>query len=260
MNFQTATKAVELKNLIDNAHLYLPDIGRCLSLELKFRRPHIRDDDEDDDDEDDDEDDGATQETVEGVMATLEKIQDKLAKIYDMQGFRMQRSGFEDGSISVLGQEIQCLKDISLEDIKKWYTLAMDSGFGNVTKQETQHDTEVRSSRELDVTQFTVSQKTLDDIALKWGEEFIPNSYDWVTNPTTLLIWGQKFVPESVRVQPYKIVIYGPGDHFNFHKDTPEEGLCGTFLISLYEDCKPYTAFEIRQGGESYHWSGHLNG
>ena len=41
MTFQTAAKALELKNLIDHAHKYLPDIGRCLSVELDFRREHI---------------------------------------------------------------------------------------------------------------------------------------------------------------------------------------------------------------------------
>jgi hypothetical protein len=93
----------------------------------------------------------------------------------------------------------------------------------------------------------------LDDVALKWGEQFVPAFVNRITEPQTLSIWGQKFVPESVTVQPYKIVIYGPGDHFQFHKDTPEENLCGTFLISLYEDCKPSCAFGQR--GKSDHWS-----
>ena len=155
-----------------------------------------------------------------------------------------------------LGKKSRRLRDISLEDIRKWYAVGTDSGFGNVLKQETQHNAHVRSSRELDTTQFTVSQQILDDIALKWGEEFVPTSVNRYTDAKTLSRWGQKFVPESVTVQPYKIVIYGPGDHFQFHKDTPEENLCGTFLISLYEDCKPYNAFEICQHGKSFRWSG----
>jgi hypothetical protein len=56
-------------------------------------------------------------------------------------------------------------------------------------------------------------------------------------------------------VQPYKIVIYGPGDHFQFHKDTPEENLCGTFLISLYGHCEPCYAFEIHDRGKLARWS-----
>ena len=150
----------------------------------------------------------------------------------------MEKSSFEDGSITVLGKEIQSLSDISLEDVEKWYAAGTSSGFGNVMKQETQHDAHVRSSRELNTTQFTVSQEILDDVALKWG---------------------QKFVPESITAQPYKIVIYGPGDHFQFHKDTPEDNLCGTFLISLYGCCEPSYAFEICQHKDCSRWSGNEN-
>lgn len=38
------------------------------------------------------------------------------------------------------------------------------------------------------------------------------------------------------------------------HKDTPEEKLCGTFLISIFEDCKPKNVFEILQNGVSKTW------
>ena len=51
MNYQTAAKAVELKNLIDKAHLYLPKIGRCLSLELEFKREYTDFEDEEGDDD-----------------------------------------------------------------------------------------------------------------------------------------------------------------------------------------------------------------
>ena len=241
MNFQTAAKAMELKNLMDHAHQYLPNMGRCLSLELQYRREQI---------------DGEEMDGDEEEYPKPEEIQDKLVKIYDLQNYRMENSGFEDVSINVLGKEIQALEDISLEDVKKWYAAGTNSGFGNVMMQETQHNDNIRSSRELDITQFTVSQKTLDDIALRWGEEFVPESFHVYTTHETLRKHGQKLVPESVMVQPYKIVIYGPGDHFQFHKDTPEQNLCGTFLISLYNNCKPYDAFEIRQHGKSSDWSG----
>jgi hypothetical protein len=216
MTFQTAAKAVELKNLIDHAHTYLPTIGRCLSLELEYRYDHMHQDDDDED-------------------SKLEELQEKLVKIYDSKGYKMARSGFEDNSINVLGEEIASLNDITMDDVKKWYAAGTNSGFGNVIKQETQHDSHIRSSRELDASQFTVSQELLENIAMTWGEGF---------------------VPQSVMVQPYKIVIYGPGDHFQFHKDTPEENLCGTFLISLFQDCQPRDVFEIQQHGISTPWSG----
>ena len=124
--------------------------------------------------------------------------------------------------------------DISRKDVETWYASAVDSGFGNVALQQTQHDAKIRSSREFDASNFSVEQKTLDKIADTWA---------------------RYFVPESVVAQPYKLVIYGPGDHFSVHKDTPERNLCGTFLISLFEDCEPKGVFEISQDGDSQIWS-----
>jgi hypothetical protein len=119
MKFQTTAKAVELKELIDNADRYLPDIGRCLSLELRYKRKHIDPEvdvedvyDDDDDDNNDDRTEKGKQETKKEKQETLEKIQDNLVKIYDIEGFRMVDSGFECGSINVLGEEIQSLRDI----------------------------------------------------------------------------------------------------------------------------------------------------
>ena len=169
MAFQTVAKAVKLKNLIDNAHNYLPHIGRCLSLELRYKRRYIY--------RSGYETEGgrrrtrATRRSGRRRKPRLQKLQNNLAKIYAFAGYRMERSGFEDGRIKVLGKEILSLRDISKENIRKWYAAGVNSGFGNVMKQETQHDTQVRSSRELDASQFTVSQKLLDDIALKWGED-----------------------------------------------------------------------------------------
>ena len=227
MAFQTVAKAMRLKNLIDEAHNHLPKIGRCLSLEYNFRRRLI------------------SKKEEERYMdwreqnsrdKKLEKLQDKLVEIYGTQGFRMEFFGFEKAGISVLGKDFASLHNILLEDVERWYSTGASSGFGNVLKQETQHDARVRSSRELNPSQFSVSQKLLDDIALKWGKEFVPG---------------------SVTVRPYKLVIYGAGDHFKLHKDTPEEHLCGTFLITLFQDCSPRFAFEIHQNGDSRGWSSH---
>jgi hypothetical protein len=256
MIFQTVAKAVKLKNLIDNAHEYLPRIGRCLSLELEYKRMHIECEGDEIEEEEEPINPKMKRRWMEEAQKwKLQKLQDNLAKIYEFAGCRMKRDGFEDSSIEVLGQKIQSLKDISKEDIQKWYATGVDSGFGNVIKQETQHDTQVRASRELDVSQFTVSQELLDNIALKWGEVFVPSSVNLIADDVVLSRYGQKFIPESVMVQPYKIVIYGPGDHFRPHRDTPEKNLCGTFLISLFEDCNPRNVFEISEHGEYNSWS-----
>lgn len=147
MGFQTVAKAVELKNLIDNAPPYLPTIGRCVSLELDFKREYMLTEeevylDEDEDeygeyDENDYEHDDDTKKEG-GKQETLEKFQDKLVRIYEFEGFRMENSGFKDDSITVLGKRIQSLDDVSLKHIEEWYALGKNSGFGNVMKQENQ--------------------------------------------------------------------------------------------------------------------------
>ncbi len=46
-------------------------------------------------------------------------------------------------------------------------------------------------------------------------------------------MWREHFLPRNVRAEPYKIHLYGPGGHFKSHRDTPETGLVGTFLVGL---------------------------
>jgi hypothetical protein len=227
-------KAVELKHLVDQAEKYLEPIGQCVSLEVDFSLHHEI---------------GNKNKKV----SKLEEIHYALQKIYNMRTVRMEREGFEESRIQILGEEIS-LKDIKLDHIEKWYKVGLKSGFGNVKTQETQHNDSVRSSRELDASQFAVTKEVLDEVTKKWGETYVPSdSYS-----RYLEHCGQSFVPQSgITVEPYKIVLYGPGDHFQFHKDTPEENLCGTFLISLYDKCKPRGTFEIVQDGGSEFWSSH---
>jgi hypothetical protein len=74
-------------------------------------------------------------------------MQNELAKIYDIAGYRVVKSGFENGSINVLGKEIQSLSEILQEDVEKWYAAGTNSGFGNVMKQETQHNDHILVSQ-----------------------------------------------------------------------------------------------------------------
>ena len=165
----------------------------------------------------------------------LSIIQDKLTDLYRFESYHIDDNGFEDESITVLGVEFEKLENITRADVESWYNSGISSAFGNVAAQETQHDDQVRSSRELDATKFSIEQETLDFVADDWG---------------------QYFLPAQVRVEPYKLIVYGPGDHFSWHKDTPEENLCGTVLISLFQDCEPAGAFEIiKSSGGSETWS-----
>jgi hypothetical protein len=229
MSFQTVEKAVELKKLIDHAHLYLPQIGHCRSLEKEFFFNHG---------------DDSTYEKRKATKSdaitykVLDTIQEKLHSFYRMEGYSMGgKYGYSSYRtpcyVTVQGTRYD-VEEISSEVVEKWYAEATSSGYGNVAAQETKVDSMVRSSKEFDSSNFSVESCTLETIAETWA------SY---------------FSPKSVTVQPYKLIVYGPGDHFTWHKDTPEENLCGTFLISLFENCQPKEVFEMKDSNGSTMWS-----
>jgi len=173
-------KAVELKNVIDNAHRHLPNIGLCLSLELEYRHNNQREDDHNSDffnDHDHDED-----EEEKALLDKLEEMQEKLQQMYETKGFERDSSGIHLHHISVLGQEFQPYElgrrnsgKISKEHVKEWYEAATrppDSSF-----------------RELGASQFTVPPELLDDISATWTRHFMPS---------------------AVTVKPDKIMLYSP--------------------------------------------------
>ncbi|KAG7096359.1 hypothetical protein E1B28_003803 [Marasmius oreades] len=96
--------------------------------------------------------------------------------------------------------------------IQKWLENAPVSGFGDNRVLETKVDPEVRKACEIPAEGFKVNSKLLDTIAK---------------------IWSTNFLPAKVRVEPYKIHIYGKGGHFKSHRDTPEKLLVGTFLLGI---------------------------
>ena len=113
-------------------------------------------------------------------------------------------------------------------DVKRWIEHGQVSGFGNVATLQTEYDPAVRQAVEIPNTEFTVEDSLLSAIEEKWSESFTPT---------------------SVRVEPYKIHLYGPGGHFRPHLDTPEHGLVGTFLLGLWDRTNPSQRFHIQ--GES---------
>ncbi|KAF9260369.1 hypothetical protein L218DRAFT_946915 [Marasmius fiardii PR-910] len=86
------------------------------------------------------------------------------------------------------------------------------SGYGDNQAQQTLVDPQVRNVREIPAGEFEVEDELLERVAA---------------------IWKQNFLHSDVRVEPYKIHIYGKGGHFKAHRDTPEAGLVGTFLLGL---------------------------
>ncbi|CAL1715453.1 unnamed protein product [Somion occarium] len=114
-------------------------------------------------------------------------------------------------------------------DLALMFKYATVSGFGNVRTQETEYDPGVRSAREIPASDFYISPEVLHEVET---------------------LWKKKFLPSEVRVEPYKIHIYGAGGKFDSHKDTPERDLVGTFLLGLGDTSQPKERFEI--AGKSF--------
>ena len=93
-----------------------------------------------------------------------------------------------------------------------WFEHSVISGYGDMQALETKVDPDVRNAREIPASEFSVKPELLNQIQKKWGSHFLPR---------------------KVRAEPYKIHLYGPGGHFKSHRDTPETGLVGTFLVGL---------------------------
>lgn len=102
------------------------------------------------------------------------------------------------------------LSSITPEDLQNWYEHAQPASYGDNQTLETRLDETIRKARE--ITDFHV-----DDTLIK----FVENK------------WDEHFYPRTVRAEAYKINIYGPGDHFQAHRDTPAKDLVGTFLVGL---------------------------
>jgi hypothetical protein len=93
-----------------------------------------------------------------------------------------------------------------------WFEHSAISGYGDMRSLETKVDCDVRNAREIPASEFEVKPEFLQQIQNLWRDHFLPR---------------------SVRAEPYKIHLYGPGGHFKSHRDTPETGLVGTFLVGL---------------------------
>ncbi|RDX54233.1 hypothetical protein OH76DRAFT_1341500, partial [Lentinus brumalis] len=100
--------------------------------------------------------------------------------------------------------------------LHQWYKNADVSGSGDVREQVTKVDENVSGVREIPATEFSVEPELLERIAALWDQNFYTNG--------------------GVRVEPCKIHLYGPGDHFGTHRDTPQKDLIGTFLLGLGDD------------------------
>ena len=113
------------------------------------------------------------------------------------------------------------------QQLQAWYTQAPLSGYGNVRDQRTEIDAAVRDAREIAAEHLEVSGDILRGVTAAWKTHFLPR---------------------EVRVEPYKIHIYGPGGHFLPHRDTPAQDLVGTFLLGLGDTTPPNCKGNLRVG------------
>lgn len=100
--------------------------------------------------------------------------------------------------------------DVSL--LERLFEIGDVSPFGKSKTCETVVDKEIHKARQIDANHFTVSPSLISKVEK---------------------IWSKFFLPSSVEAVPYKLKVYDREGHFSRHKDTPETGLVGTFLVGL---------------------------
>ncbi len=84
------------------------------------------------------------------------------------------------------------------------------SGYGNAETQTTEVDETVRKAKDTD--DFAVPDALTDDL---------------------VRFWMTRVNDDTVHVVPYKVNVYGPGDFFKRHLDTPDADLIGTIVVGL---------------------------
>ncbi|KAL6303420.1 hypothetical protein BKA93DRAFT_929125 [Sparassis latifolia] len=221
--------ALDLKKAIELAAKYLKPIGVCKTRQNNFKEDYGFERHEETDDEDDND------EGTQNGSARNKALFKELAEIYKNDGhdhwsgilaepFRLTitRPGCEfsgdivpspdessAGTDNKSGKPKVTSRSSLTKQLKRWFENGAVSGFGDVRAQETKVDANVRDAREIPASEFSVSPNLIEQVAKCWGDHFVPG---------------------SVRVEPYKIHMYGPGGKFKAHRDTPETNLVGTFL------------------------------
>jgi hypothetical protein len=118
------------------------------------------------------------------------------------------------------------LLELPLSLLQSLWHSAPISPCGDATSQETGVDLNVRYAKELAAGRdFTVSQRLLDRLAD---------------------LWHKHMMPKGVRVEAYKLNLYGEGGHFAPHKDTPAApNLVGTILVGLHDSADEGAGHQI---------------
>ena len=221
---QPLRTAIKLKEAIDKVPFYVTSLGTIPIEEWEKKY----------EDYDDDDSDG------ENWSERRDKLQDlvQLAKscvITSKEGY-FDKNFSRQIQLTIKVDNItytNSMEAYSCDMLKDLYRHAIPAKYGDQQKLETVYNPDVRSSRE--ITDFTVSNNLINKIEQLWKTYFYLN----------------------VIAKPYKINLYGPGDFFSEHKDTPDKGLIGTFLVGLGEYGTDY-----RYNGlvvDKIQWRSHIN-
>ncbi|TFK95901.1 hypothetical protein BDV98DRAFT_608631 [Pterulicium gracile] len=123
--------------------------------------------------------------------------------------------------------------------LRGWLEHAPVSGFGDnrLDVMQTRVDDTIRKASKIPRESFDVDPKIIIAVSD---------------------LWSKTLLPSRVRVEPYKIHVYGEGGHFQSHRDTPEAGLVGTFLLGVgdttYSKGYYYDEEGIRRGAHVGDW------
>jgi hypothetical protein len=116
------------------------------------------------------------------------------------------------------------LADGSPLDVK---TAGVPSGFGNLRTMTTDFDPAIRRARELLPSEVRVAKE------------------DYFRVPIVQQLRQTLFRHMPVALELKKVNIYGPGDHFARHVDTPVPGVLGTVVVVVLDDrCRVSRSFE----------------
>jgi hypothetical protein len=233
--------AFELKRAIDNAKSITP-IGHCVSAEEDWK--HNNSDEEEEEEEEKEPCGPATKrQALVHMSAELRDMVSKYSCSVSIdEDFENESQFAHTGSCVVitrpgceLSGDVTNIGHPNDDYLQRWHEHANVSPYGDQKTLETKVDASVRSAKEITSEHFTVTPELLSRVQELWSKNF------WQTN---------------VVAKPYKINIYGPGDHFKPHKDTPEKDLVGTFLIGLGDTSDGKLTFENTRWGSRWECAG----
>ncbi len=221
--------AIELKEFIDEIPGTTDALGTCVSRMRAFYGdqeqvpPGYSSDDEELEEEGDAQEAATKKTRTEGHSKTqVDKVIQKELRDY-YTGYKCHMgsldAGWGAGEKIHVGEaaELDLAHSMSKKEVgallEDLYNAGAPSPFGDVASQETRVDESVRRAREFSADAFRVSPEVCRQVERLWSEHFVPNV--------------------GIRAEPYKLNVYGPGDKFDEHTDTPGPGLVGTFLMGL---------------------------